>query len=88
MKVTPMLSERSGKALPNQLVITGDDGAEYFQSYKSIIVKKENGKVYLDEYYYNYSITTSRYRNQYLGCTTKELKDRIKSGEYTLTNLN
>jgi hypothetical protein len=88
MRVTPMLSERSGKAVPNQFVITDRDGAEFFQSYDTIIVARRNGKIYLDEVYYNYSITTSKYRNQYLGCTTAELNERIKSGEYTLTNLN
>jgi hypothetical protein len=87
MKATQMLSNRSGKALPNQLIITMDDGTECFQSYGLTIVMKKNGKVYLDEYYYDCSMTISRYRNQYLGCTTQDVKDRIKSGQYILQNL-
>jgi hypothetical protein len=88
MRVKQLESPRSGKAVPNQFVITDRDGTEYFQTYDTNIVARRNGKIYLDEVYYNYSVTTSKYRNQYLGCTTAELNERIKSGEYTLTNLN
>lgn len=75
----------------NQFVIE-DGPVTYFQSYYSIIVKKirrDCGKVdiYLDEYYWNYSKTTSKYRNMFLEETTKETQAKIDSGEYTLTNL-
>jgi|688.fasta_scaffold1115056_1 hypothetical protein len=76
-----------GKNVPNQFVITIGN-KEYFKSYDSMIVKIENGKVYLDETYWDYSGTTSKYRNQFLGDTTKETQRKIKSGEYILTNLN
>lgn len=72
----------------NQFVINMDNGDLIFQSYKSIIVKKSDNKVYLDSYYWNYSKTTSKHRNQFLGETTKEIEKKIKSGEYILTNLN
>ena len=74
----------------NQFTITDDDGNRYFQSYDSIIVKYDmkNDKTYLDERYWNYSTTTSKYRNQFLGETTKETEAKIKSGEYKLVNLN
>lgn len=64
---------------------------KYFQSYDSIIVKKVYGgrlDVYLDRKYWNYSVTTSKYRNQFLGETTKETQAKIDSGEYVLCDLN
>ena len=74
---------------------------ETFQSYDSIIavvtywrhedVAGHGGKtkeVELDETYWNYSRTTSKYRNEFLRETTEETRKKIKSGEYTLTNLN
>ena len=86
MKVTNMTSTRGNK-VPNQFLIT-DNGVEYFQSYNSIIAKRSNGKIYLDDYYWNYSVTTGKYRNQFLGEGIAETRKKIASGEYTLTDLN
>lgn len=87
VKVRNLIS-KSGREIPNQFeIITG--GCRYFQSYNSIIVKIDNsGQVYLDKYYWDYSNTTSKYRNQFLYEDTKTTKEKIKSGEYILTNLN
>lgn len=85
MKVRNMT--RNGKKVANQFIIEDGD-AEFFQSYNSIIAKREGGKVYLDERYWNYSVTTSRYRNYFLGETTKETQRKIDDGTYTLCNLN
>jgi hypothetical protein len=71
----------------NQIVIT-DGEKEIFQSYKSVIAKIENGKTFLDRKFWNYSRTTARYRNQFLGEDTKTTEAKIKSGEYELTDLN
>jgi len=49
---------------------------------------KDGSPTQLDEKYYNYSITTSKYRNSFLCCNSKEVEARIKSGEFILTNLN
>lgn len=59
-----------------------------FQSYNSIICWKHGKIVILDKTYWNYSTTTSKYRNQFLGETTKETQAKIDSGEYILTDLN
>lgn len=59
-----------------------------FQSYQSVIAFRTGSQVYLDETYWDYSTTTSRYRNIFLGETTKETKAKIKSGEYKLVDLN
>ena len=82
----------------NQFIINGKDEnnneVEWLQSYDSIIVRRcENEEVfsknvYLDQKYWDYSKTTSKYRNKFLGETTKETQAKIKSGEYILTDLN
>lgn len=96
-----MESPRTGKAVANQFVIKTRDG-EYLQSYESIIAfipKKINlydntceqphdTRIQLDETYWNYSKTTSKYRSQFLGESTKETQAKIDSGEYVLANLN
>jgi len=86
------MTSNNGNKVPNQFIIE-DDNATYFQSYNSMIVKiEDNGslpdKVYLDETYYNYSRTTSKYRNIFLNMTTKDIDAKIKSGAFILTNLN
>ena len=90
MKVQNMTSA-NGREIPNQFIIF-DSEATYFQSYRTIIIKTcfENGKrqVYLDENAWDYSKTTGKYRNLFLGETKKETEKKIKSGEYVLTDLN
>ena len=96
MKVQNMTSNKGNK-IANQFIVTTDN-EEYFQSYKSMIAKKvtnyffnyteKETKVYLDETYWNYSVTTSKYRNIFLNETTKETQKKIKQGVYILTNLN
>ena len=72
----------------NQFIITTKDGI-YFQSYNSIIAfKSKDGKTYLDNYYWDYSKTTGKYRNMFLRETKKETENKIKDGIYILTNLN
>jgi len=86
MKVTNMLSTRGNK-VPNQFIIN-NNGEEYFQSYKSIIAKKSKGKIYLDDIFWDYSVTTGKYRNDFLGEGIAETRKKIASGEYILTDLN
>ena len=88
MNVRNMESAR-GNTIPNQFIIRDDEkNITYFQSYKTIIVKMDNGKTFLDENSWDYSVTTGKYRNLFLGETKKETEKKIKSGEYILTNLN
>jgi hypothetical protein len=86
MQVQNMTSSK-GNTVANQFIIR-DGNVRIFQSYKSIIAKIENGKVYLDSYYWNYSRTTSKYRNEFLNESTSETEKKIKTGEYILMNLN
>ena len=87
VKVYNMISN-SGNTIANQFEIYTDKG-KYFQSYKSIIVFVDNeGQVFLDDYYWNYSRTTSKYRNIFLNDDTNSIKEKIKSGEYKFKELN
>ena len=102
IKAKNIISDR-GNPITNQIIITDTKkDKETFQSYDSIIVIKEykperyswntpkehKTNVTLDEYYWNYSRTTSKYRNIFLRETTEETKRKIKEGTYKLTNLN
>ena len=71
----------------NQVVIHDGDKI-YFQSYNTIIAKKEKGKIFLDAEKWDYSKTTGKYRNLFLNESINETRKKIKSGEYTLTDLN
>ena len=82
-----MKVEQLVKNIPNQFLISDTD-AQYFQSYSSIIAVRRNGKITLDADKWDYSRTTGKYRNQFLGETKSETEKKIKSGEYTLANLN
>lgn len=73
---------------PNQITFS-NNGRRFFQSYDSVIASVDSsGKIELDERYWNYSKTTVRFRNQFLGLTTKETEKMIKSGEIVLVNMN
>ena len=86
-KVSAMYSH-NGNAVPNQLTIRTNEGV-FFQSYDSIIAfQGHDGKVLLDEKYWNYSVTTNRYRNMFLGENKAETQRKIDSGVYKLVNLN
>jgi hypothetical protein len=86
--VSPMYSKRSGRAVANQYKIYIDGGV-LFQSYNVIIAAKMNdGGVYLDANYWNYSRTTGKYRNQFLNEYIEYTREQIKNGNYKLTNLN
>ena len=87
MKTKVKQFEGRNGAVKNQFLIETET-ATIFQSYETVIVKKENGKTYLDADKWDYSQNTGKYRNQFLGETKKETEAKIKTGEYVLTNLN
>jgi len=87
VRVQNMVSS-NGNKIPNQFILNTEKGV-YFQSYETIIAFQDNsGHTYLDKEKWDYSKTTGRYRNIFLGESRKETEKKIKSGEYTLTNLN
>ena len=97
VKVCNMTSDRSYRPVANQFVITKYDNRGYtskkfFQSYDSLIVlvdyTKKGRQIYLDKYYWDYSKTTGKYRNQLLGEGIEETRSKIKNGTYKLKDLN
>ena len=87
MKVQNLTSNKGNK-IANQFEIIANNG-RYFQSYNSIICFIDNdNKVTLDSYYWDYSKTTSKYRNIFLNEDTKTIKEKINKGIYKLANLN
>ena len=86
MKVSNIIND-NGNRVANQFLIT-HKGATYFQSYFSQIVMWKDGKTYLDGYYWNFSNTTAKYRRVVLSEGIDQTRQKIKSGEYILTNLN
>ncbi len=92
MKTTQIInlkSPKSGNYVPNQFRIKTPKG-EFYQSYNSkiIFICYDTGNIYLDQKFWNYSNTTSRYRNQFLKLTTSETKNLIASGVIQLIDLN
>lgn len=85
-KVRNMTSS-NGNDIPNQFIIDVGDQT-IFQSYDSIIAIKEGRTIYLDSYYWDYSRTTGKYRNMFLGEDKEETERKIKEGIYILTDLN
>tara|TARA_R100001198_G_C5125341_1_gene146113 strand:+ start:265 stop:585 length:321 start_codon:yes stop_codon:yes gene_type:complete len=92
MIINNMISDK-GNTIPNQYIIRLDK-CDVFQSYEAVIAIRNydyvNGKyeVYLNKEYYDYSRTTSKYRNKYLGLTNKEVKEKIKAKEFFLITDN
>ena len=73
---------------PNQFLIVTPD-AHYFQSYRSIIAMRDNeGKIYLDKNYWDYSTTTGKYRNIFLNENKHLTQKKINSNVYSLVDLN
>lgn len=90
MKVSNFTSN-NGNKIANQFLIT-EKNKETFQSYKSIIAIKDYKKgirrIFLDKNYWDYSTTTAKYRNLFLGEDRKTTEQKIKSKEYKLKDLN
>ena len=89
------MQNRVGKPVVNQFIIT--EISDYlkrtiFQSYNSIVATKvddgDTYQIYLDKEYWDYSSTTGRYRNVFLGEDIHETRKKIKNKDYLLVDLN
>ena len=89
-----------GREVPNQFILV-DEGhgangnyikKEVFQSYQSVIAERITWKdridITLDTNDWDYSTTTGKYRNIFLGEGIAETREKIKSGAYKMANLN
>ena len=82
------LTSNKGNQVANQFEIRTNKGV-YFQSYNTIIAFWSNkGQIFLDRYSWDYSRTTGKYRNQFLGENIEETRNKIRSKEYKLKDLN
>lgn len=79
ISVSNMRSD-NGREVPNQFIIKTGYGV-MFRSYNSNIafVPNDENIIYLGKDW-DYSVTTGRYRNAFLGMNKKELEARIKNG--------
>jgi len=85
------MTSKTGKPVPNQTIVsfTLEDGTkvEQFRSYDTVIVERvwawEGVKTYVSNTFYDFSVTTSRYRREYLnGEGIADTRKKILSGEY------
>lgn len=98
LKIYPMYSTRSNEIVKNQYkgkIQHANSITWYFQSYDSMIAKftTKNQKLYLDKNYWDYSRTTLKYLKEFLSdfignISTDEIRNKIKTKEIRLTNLN
>lgn len=93
VSVRPMTS-RGGNELANQQIMS-DPAGETFVSYGTKIAYRshkhyEDGerRIVLDKNYWDYSRTTSKYRNEFLGFGVDECRRRISNGKIELADLN
>ena len=87
------MTSNNGNKIANQFIITDDYENTYFQSYDSVIVKIGNktmgtNPIYLDKTFWDYSVTTGKYRNIFLNEKKDLTQKRINSNLYLLANLN
>ena len=89
------ITNANGNKVANQFEIVDTDNSTMFQSYNSLIamVRDSDSRVYLDEYYWDYSRTTMRHLYNFLSkwgydLNKKKVLELIEDGVFTLTNLN
>jgi len=88
VKIENMLSDKTGREVPNQFKIFTDDGV-YFQSYQTVIAFTPfSGPLQLDQDKWDYSRTTAKYRNIFTRLSTKETEKQIEAGQILLVDLN
>lgn len=81
-KVENLYSPRTGNPVPNQFELTFENGY-VFQSYDSLIAVNIGGQVYLSSLH-DYSKTTSKYCNEWVGCNTAQRRELLMEGDYIL----
>jgi len=82
-----MCSTRSGNEIANQFILE-DKNSETFQSYRTTIAIRKQGKIILDTSALDYSRTTSKYLYQFLNMNHKEIEAGVKDKSIKLRNLN
>ena len=88
------MTSSKGNSIPNQFLIKnaeykGQKGC-FFQSYQTLIAFRpaSGAAITLDRESWDYSTTTGKYRNLFLGESKAETQKKINSGVYILDSLN
>ena len=83
------IENSSGRAVVNQFIITTIEG-QYFQSYETVIAFRPfgGGHILIDSSKWDYSTTTGKYRNIFLGETKAETTKKLNEGIYKFAELN
>ena len=88
MNIENMTNE-NGNKVKNQFIIKEASGNVFFKSYDVLIVQKcINGRLLLDKKYWDFSKTTRKYRNLFLGMDSETVKKKIANGDIELVSLN
>ena len=78
------LESYNGNKVANQFILETSKG-DLFQSYESLIALKVNGEAFINEAYYKYSNTTTKYTVLFFNCyDAKDLHNEVKNGSITL----
>lgn len=80
--VKNLSSPRSWEPVPNQYSIQYENG-RVFQSYETLIAVRCGGRLYLTKKH-DCTKTTSKYCNQWTGYNTKERREGLEDGKFTL----
>lgn len=68
-------------------VVTSHKGIRYLTSYRTVVAKINGVYITLDPMW-EYSRTTVKHVNRFLGTNAMETRKHIKSGMFTVENLN
>jgi hypothetical protein len=83
------MNNNHGNLSSNQFIVNDGMGTTCFQSYNTTIARQDPaGNITLDEKHWDFSRTTSRYLNQFLGEIKDATRKKVESGEYALADLN
>jgi hypothetical protein len=88
MRVSQLINS-GGRPVPNHFVIEYN-GFKWLQSYNALVARidVESEEVELDQNYWEYSKTTARHRNAFLGMDNSEVKRHVDDGTFRLVDLN
>ena len=87
-KVITMTTHGGNPAAEQRIIVDGE-GNRTFQSFNSLIATKDrHGKVTLDETYWDYSRTTTKYLRQFINDSSINIRQAIDQGQFKLANLN
>ena len=78
----------NGKPCANTTIIATNGNKTLYSYNRAICRADSHNNIILDPVYYDYSTTTARHRNSFLGVTTAQLKHMINNNLVKFANLN